>query len=407
MKTSLYVSLFVAFIDYIGIGIIYPIFSSMLFDHSCCLLPLETTNGMRGVWLGLLLTLMPLAQFFSSPIWGAISDSKGRKTPLQISLIIAILGYCIALGGIFFNSLILLLFSRVVIGFAAGNMSIVQASIVDVSSPEDKVKNFSLYSMAMGVGFTLGPLFGGVLSSFGYGVPFIFAALITMVNALFVYLYFEETHHQVFEREVSWMAGIMQLKKAFHHKELRVILLCSFLNVFAWTYFFEFMPVYLIQRFQFSPAELGVFYGVAGAFYALSTGILIRPLTRHIKAEILFVGAMFLTGLAIMGMVLPESSIWLWPCLFLVCYFTAPSSPTSCTIVSDSASSQIQGEALGILGSVNAIAYASSPLISGSLVGDFPSLPMWMGGGVMLLSACIGMIGFRDHFIRLFNKIGG
>ena len=63
--------------------------SLMLFDHSFSLVPLETSPHMRGVWLGFLLSLMPLAQFFSAPIWGAISDSKGRKNPLQISLIIA------------------------------------------------------------------------------------------------------------------------------------------------------------------------------------------------------------------------------------------------------------------------------------------------------------------------------
>lgn len=89
MKASLYIALFVVFIDNMGVGLIYPLFSSMLFDLKLPLLPPGTTHEMRGFWLGLLLALMPLAQFFSAPIWGAISDNLGRKRPLQLSLSIA------------------------------------------------------------------------------------------------------------------------------------------------------------------------------------------------------------------------------------------------------------------------------------------------------------------------------
>ncbi len=72
MNASLYISLLVAFIDYMGVGLIYPLFASMLFDQSLALLPSETTQGNRGLWLGILIALMPLAQFFSSPLWGRI-----------------------------------------------------------------------------------------------------------------------------------------------------------------------------------------------------------------------------------------------------------------------------------------------------------------------------------------------
>jgi DHA1 family tetracycline resistance protein-like MFS transporter len=91
MKPSLYIALFVAFIDYMGVGLIYPLFSSMLFDPELSLVSLETSEGMCGLWLGILIALMPLAQFFSAPVWGAFSDNKGRKNPLQLSIFVALL----------------------------------------------------------------------------------------------------------------------------------------------------------------------------------------------------------------------------------------------------------------------------------------------------------------------------
>src|SRR5688572_2960917 len=122
MKSSLYTVLFIAFIDFLGIGIIYPLFSAMLFDRDLMVLPLETSNHIRGLWLGILFSLTPLAQFFSSPLWGAFSDNKGRKKPLQVSLFVALFGYLVALVGVAGSSIVLLCLSRVMIGFSSGNL---------------------------------------------------------------------------------------------------------------------------------------------------------------------------------------------------------------------------------------------------------------------------------------------
>jgi MFS transporter, DHA1 family, tetracycline resistance protein len=70
--------------------------------------------------------------------------------------------------------------------------------------------------------------------------------------------------------------------------------------------------------------------------------------------------------------------------MFCFCAFISPSCST---LVSNRASPQIQGEALGVLGSVNAIAIVFSSLFSGSLVGAHPTLPIWGGGTVMLATS--------------------
>ncbi|MDQ5956884.1 MAG: MFS transporter [Candidatus Rhabdochlamydia sp.] len=398
-KSSFYIALLVAFIDNMSIGLVFPIFSSMLFDNSFSLVPLETSFHMRGIWLGLLLSLMPLAQFFSAPIWGTISDNKGRKKPLQTSLIIALLGYVIAFLGVFFSNIFFLLTSRVVIGFASGNISIVQASIADLSSQEQKVKNFSLYAMALGSGFALSPFIGGSLSSFGYSYPFLFAGLIIAVNLLFVFFFFKETHLSTFKRKLSLVMGISQLKKAFCFKGLRVIFLCSFLDIFAWSYFFEFIPVYLITRFHFSPIELGLFFGAAGGYYALSAGLLIRPFINRFKPEILFLVGIFLGALMILIVPFLRFTSWLFFVMFFICFFTSFVMPSATTLVSNKASPEVQGEALGIFTSINAAALILSPLFSGSIVGAYPVLPMWIGGSIKLLSALIGVVVFRKNFL--------
>lgn len=400
LKASLYIALFVGFIDHLGVGLVYPMFSSMLFDPTHPLLPFETTQAMRGLWLGILFALMPLAEFITAPIWGAYSDSKGRKGPLQLSLCVGFMGYLVAFFGVFFNSLPLLLVSRVLVGCAAGNISIVQATVADVSSNEEKTKNFGLNSMALGLGFTFGPFCSGILSSYSYSTPFLFALSLIVLNIIFTAFFFKETHYRLIKRKLSWHIGLSQMKKAFQMRGLRILFLCSFLNYFGWSYFFEFIPVFLIFRFQFSPADLGIFFGLAGAFYALSAGIFIRPLLNRVRSETLFFAGLFLTAFSIFLIPLIPSLLFLWPVIFLVCYFTSLTSPTSTALVSNSASSSEQGEALGIFSSINAAALAVSPILSGSLVGNHPTLPMWVGGSTMILA---GVIYLGSSFRKLFK----
>lgn len=387
---SFYISLFVAFIDYMGVGLIYPLFAAMLFDENLPLLPFNTRPETRGIWLGILICLMPLAQFFSLSIWGAISDNTGRKQPLQLSIAIGMLGYFTAFCGVVFYNLWLLLISRIIIGFASGNISIVQAAIADLSTIEEKVKNFGLYSMALGAGFALGPFFGGSLSSFGYSVPFLFAIFLTFLNLLFCIFFFKETYQpSSVLKKLSWATGIDHIKIAFSLKGVRVILLCSFLHYFGWSYFFEFIPVYLISEFQFSSLSLGTFYGATGVFYALSTGMLIRPFVKRFSPHTLLFGGNLLAGIAILIIPSLPAETWIWPQMFLICYFVAFVTPSATTIVSNSATPQMQGEVLGILSSVNAAALVLSPLFSGSFVGKYPEASMIVGGMMLLLAACI------------------
>ncbi len=387
MKRSLYIALAIAFIDLVELGMIYPLFSILLFNSEFELLPVGTSSSARGVYLGILIALAPLMQFFGAPIWGALSDHHGRKKPLLWSQSIGLVGFLAGVCGIAFQNVYLFFLMRAVVGFSSGNISIVQATVADVSRVADKAKNFGLYSMAQGVGFTFGPFMSGLLFQWGYAVPFWAAAAMVGVNLLLTYALFQETHLERFYQRVSWKSGFLQLKKAFQMRGIRTIVFVSFLHCFAWSYYFEFSPVYLIKQLNFSSTNLGFFYGVMGAMYALSTGLLIRPFLHKFRAELLFFAGNCLTALTLL--IFPAASFAIWWLLIPLCFFVAFVSPTANTIVSDSADSHIQGEALGILTAVNAAALVISPLCAASFVGAHPVWVFWIGGVVMLAGALL------------------
>src|SRR5690606_12304758 len=84
----------------------------------------------------------------------------------------------------FAGSLWVLFLGRIIDGFTAGNLTVAQAYISDVTKPEERTKAFGLIGMAFGLGFVVGPVLSGFLSQFGYHVPFFFAAGLSLTAIL-------------------------------------------------------------------------------------------------------------------------------------------------------------------------------------------------------------------------------
>ena len=405
-KLILFILLLVVFIDYMGIGLVYPMFSSMLFHRDITLLSPEASDAVRGFWLGILLALMPLSQFFSSPIIGTLSDQKGRKPLLKISLAIGVLGYLIAMLAVWMESLALLLISRIVVGIAAGSAAVVGASLADLSQPEEKAKNFGLLSMACGIGFTVGPFFGGKLSETGflgfggYDKPFLFAGILNFLNLLLLLYFFKETHHVRSEVKLSIVQGLGNLRKAFKLPGIRVLFSCVFIFCFGFSFYWEFIPVTWINVYNMSISQIGNFYAYAAAFYALSCGLLIRPIVNRVRPPAVLFYSLMLLGFYIFVLLIHPPENYLWGYLPLQHFLLALLFPTASAMVSNWVKEGAQGEMMGILQSVQAGAFALSPLLSGALVGWNYDMPIIVGGCAMFLAALILGLGVSKEILK-------
>jgi DHA1 family tetracycline resistance protein-like MFS transporter len=386
---SLWLVLFAIFLDWVGIGLVYPMFSTMLFHTDYPLLDPGTSDSVRGWYLGMLLAVMSIAQFFSGPILGTLSDQKGRKPLFLLSLSVGVVGYAFCVVGVFAKSIVILIAARAFVGAAAGNAAVVSAAVVDLSTPENKAKHFGLYSMMCGVGFTVGPFLGGKLSEFGFAMPFVVAGLATLLNLALIAYFFQETHVVKKETKIRFTEGLRNLKKAFHIPGLRALFLTVLMFCFGWSFFYEFIPVSWISDYGFNAGRIGVFYAYGAGVYALSSGVLIRPIVDRYKPSTILMWALTALGCVILALLTRPNADWLWVYLPIVNFLAALLFPTYNTIVSNWASKDAQGEVLGILQSIQAAAFAISPLAAGSLLGNNPHMPMLVGGVSMLLGAMI------------------
>lgn len=386
-KLPLGILLLSGFIDYAGIAIVYPLLAYMLFDPSFHFLSAETSSSMRGLMLGILIALSPLVQFFLSPILGSLSDLKGRKKLLLWSFSAALLGYAFAVLSVAYESLALLALYRVLIGIGCANCSIVSAIVADISTHEQKAKHYGLLDMSIGAGFTLGPFLSGLLAaSFGLIAPFATAFCLVALNLWIVWWKLDETHPVSEKGKVRVLTAIYQVREAARSPGLRYIFLALLIFSFGWSFFTEFVPLFLISRYGFDPAQVGLYYGYAGVFYALSAGFLIYPIIKRIGIQRALFLSMFLGGVYLLLFLFVKTPGVMWLYLPLSQFLLSFAYPAIAAFISNRVSDSQQGEVMGVYQSLIALAMTLTPFFCGSLVGNYPSLTVIVSGLLIALS---------------------
>ena len=140
--------------------------------------------------LNALVSVYALCEFFSAPVFGALSDRFGRKPILIVSLLGSAVGYLVlGIGG----ALWVLFLGKIVDGLTAGNISTLFAYVADSTQPEERTKWYGYIGGAIGIGTMIGPAIGGILGMHSITLPFYVTAGITILTILCVYLFLPES----------------------------------------------------------------------------------------------------------------------------------------------------------------------------------------------------------------------
>ena len=163
-------------IDITGWGIIIPVVPKLIEE----LIQADVSEAAKyGGWLSFAYAFI---QFVFSPLVGNLSDKYGRRPVILLSLF----GFSVDYIFLALSPTIWWLFvGRIIAGITGASVTTASAYIADISTDEDRAKNFGLIGAAFGIGFIIGPVLGGVLGHYGSRVPFYAAAALCLIN--FVY----------------------------------------------------------------------------------------------------------------------------------------------------------------------------------------------------------------------------
>jgi DHA1 family tetracycline resistance protein-like MFS transporter len=380
------------FIGLLGVGVIIPVTAPIILSTASSVLPAAMPFASRSVILGLLIASYSVAQFFGAPMLGTLADRYGRKKILLISQLGTVAAYVVFAVGILTGHLWMLFLGRMTDGFTGGNISIAQSIISDISEPGERARNFGLVGVAFGMGFILGPVMGGVLANprilpwFGPPTPFWFATGLTALATLLVQLLIPETLCVRSTARVNLLAGVANVRKAFAYANLRAFFSVVFLMTLGWNFFTQFFQVFLIAKFKFDAARIGMFLGYMGIWIVIAQGGLLRPIShRWGPSQVLRVSLLF-SGLSLPMLLIPRQSGWLYAIVPFVALFQGLSQPNATAIASGLATQEEQGEILGINQSITSLGQAIPPIVAGIITSININLPIAVGATATLFA---------------------
>jgi DHA1 family tetracycline resistance protein-like MFS transporter len=357
-------------VDVLGLTIILP------------LLPFYAEKfGASPSVVGLLVSTYALCQLIAGPILGRMSDHMGRRPLLLVSQMGTFIGFLILA---YANALWIIFLSRVIDGLTAGNLSLAQAYISDVTKPEDRAKSFGLIGIAFGMGFLIGPGISGYLSQFSYQYPIFAAAALSATSILATYFLLASTTPRPADAATPRKFKMLDwgnYARYFRQPELAPLLWQFFAFTLAFSIFMSGFPLFAERRFAwhghpFGPKEVGYIYAYLGLLGVILQGGLIGPFVKAF-GELTLVRAGFffgMVGLAVLGFT------YTIPLLLVVS--AAASSGTGLvravltSLITQKAGRSEQGVVLGLTQSLNSIAQIIAPAIGGLLI-DHSLLAGW------------------------------
>ena len=370
--------------------------------------------------VGWLAGLYSLCTFLAAPILGQLSDKFGRKRILGISLFGTALGYAIFAVAILQRNIPLLFLGRIIDGLTGGNIAVARAVVGDVSTAKNRTRNFGLIGAMFGIGFVLGPYIGGRLASAGipfiniFGVklfttptwfnpatPFWFAAILAMINVALVTFVLPETVKQKSKSAIVWTKSLRDIRRAFKIQGLRNILPVSFMFNGGFTFFTTFFSFTMISRIPgFTPANVADYFSLFGVWIAVFQAALIPFLAKRLKNYQVIRFSLFGAAVAVVTMLSVHSlhrAVLVSP---LIPLFIALTMANMIALVSSVVSKDIQGEAMGILSSVEALAQGIPAVISGYIASIAVWLPSVVAASLMLLAGILFWIIFKPSMIK-------
>ena len=370
-KRALGVIFLTVVLDLLGFGIVIPLLSFYAEGY-----------GASTLQVTLLMACYSAAQFIFAPLWGTLSDRYGRRPILLMSIAMTAVMLAGFAGS---ESLVLLFVFRTMHGVFAANISTAQAYVADVTSDADRAKGMGMIGAAFGLGFTLGPVIGGLFAEteLGLSLPIWIAAGLSALN-FFLALAFIKEPERVRPRERKRTLSPAAFLAVMKHPKVGAYIVLGFAMTVAFSMMESTFALFQEHRHDMSAREVGYVLGVIGVVGIVIQGGLIGRLTKRFgEGALIRIG---IPGLAVALLALAYATPWapLFAVAFFLALFQSLAQPSLNSLLSRQTPAEDQGFVLGTNQSLSALARAVSPAIAGVVYTSVSDrAPFWLSAAIL------------------------
>ena len=409
-KWSIGLLLSIIFIDYVGVGIVFVMAPQIFLTHSSVVSTTHTGLFQLKFLFCLFLGAYPLGQYFGAPFFGKKSDQYGRKKVLLFTLACTFLGYAILTLGLFSRSTILLIFGRLLSGLSAGNVAVAQAGIIDASTADNKAKNMSFIQSAIGLAWIVGTPMGGILYArfsgylLKYTAPLLLAQCLLVLAFLGIFFFFTDISKSNNVSIPDSEPEIAQINSEKISPRVKSLLLVWFIFIFAQWVFEALMPGYFVEKFSFSGDHIGLILGSMGLVYVLSQLLIVKQLANKVNQLNFIAVSLFLTAFAVFAFYSSHTNGQLALVLFVYVLSMAFVLSYYFTLVSNEVPASQQGQIMGKLSSLQAVAAIIAMFVGGGMNIFNENFPIITSFFAFMLSAALFLFILHRHSIKWSSK---
>jgi MFS family permease len=384
MNYKIFGTLFVSIFSVIlGVGIVTPLLP--VFAHDL---------GAGGFCIGLIFGSFSLSRTIFLPIFGHLSDIKGRKP----FIIIGLLSYAlISIAFMYVNDPYLLIVCRFFQGIASAMiLPVVQAYVGEMTPKGQEGFHMASFNISMFASLSIGPILGGYIQDqWKLQTAFVVMGILAFASFLAALIFLPSSENEQYrtkrQEKTSWQCLL---------KNHEIIGLFSYR--FAYTtcigIIWGFLPVYADASFHLSHTEIGILITlgvfISGVFH-VPMGYLADRMDRNFM--IILGGA--IVALSIFSM---ELAYNFWSMFAINCLFGIGGGISMPAVT---ASAVVKGKKLQVMGSVMALLTMGHSLgmmfgaLLAGIIMEFHRLQasFYVGGWVMIASLII-------YFCAIFSK---
>jgi DHA1 family tetracycline resistance protein-like MFS transporter len=270
-------------------------------------------------------------------------------------------------------SLLWLFIGRTFAGICGANISTATAYIADVTSEKDRAKGMGLIGAAFGLGFIFGPVIGGVLSRFGYGVPMFAAAVLSLGNIVFAYFKLAEPPQSEEFRAANRAKRFdgLAFRESMGDPRTRMAILLFFLVTVALTQMEVTFALFVEARHGFDAQGTGWLLAFMGIIMVIVQGGLIGKLSNRLgEVRLILIGTV-LMAVALVLMAQAMRLPMLYVGLAVLALGNGVVNPSLSSLASQGALPDRRGATMGVYQSAGSLARVVGPPVAGVLYDGF------------------------------------